>query len=103
MTGPQTTVLDFIFLPELLEGAAQGDVKRSFEAFIVALLTLVGSKEGQASCKEQFVRRIDYHKLEEVKEMDECTYFFRHCFKTRLCVKLLRGGGDKVLMYGYRQ
>ena len=47
------------------------------------------------------MRRIDYHKLEEVKGLADYTYFFRHCWSTRLCVKLQREGGDKALLYGY--
>ena len=47
------------------------------------------------------MRRIDYHKLEEEKEGEGYTYLFRHCWSTRLCVKLQREGGDKVLLYGY--
>ena len=49
----------------------------------------------------RYVRRIDYHKLEIEKEVEGYTYFFRHCWSTRLCVKLLEKGGNKVLLYGY--
>ena len=70
VTGPQSTFLDFNFVPELLDGAAPETVKQSFERFIVALFTLVGCEEGQAPRREQYVRRIDYHKLEEEKELE---------------------------------
>ena len=49
----------------------------------------------------QYVRRIDYHKLEEQGGSHGQKYVFKHSRATRLCVKLLREGEDKVLLYGY--
>ena len=47
------------------------------------------------------MRQIDYHKLEVEKAMEGYTYLFRHCWSTRLCVKLLEKAGDKLALYGY--
>ena len=47
------------------------------------------------------MRQIDYHKLEVEKAMEGYTYLFRHCWSTRLCIKLLEKAGDKLALYGY--
>ena len=100
--GRESVAADFIFVPALIfDGKTQEAIKRSFEDFIVALFTLVGVEEGNAPWWGQYVRRIDYHKLGEQGGAHGSKYLVKHSWDTRLCVKLLREGEDKVLLYGY--
>ena len=78
-----------------MEGVETGAVQKSFEGFIAELFTLVGSEEGVATEGVPYVRRIGYHKLEEEKGLEGYTYFFRHCWSTRVCVKLQIEGETK--------
>ena len=106
VSGSQSSFLDFVFLPEWLEGVkqqAQKGMQLAFENFITALFTVVGAAEGQRGWGE-YTRRIDFHKLEEerdIRDLHSYTYFFRHCWSTRVCVKLQGGGSGKDLLYGY--
>ena len=101
VTGPESARLDFTFVPQWLDGAERENTQQSFETLIVALVNLVAFEEGKATGGGQYVRRIGYHKLGQERGVEGYTYLFRHCWSTRLCVKLQREGGDKVLLYGY--
>ena len=98
--------MDFIFIPELLPLSEIGsnnttkDAQSRFDDFVISLLNKIAASETEKT-GQRYVRRVDFHKLEEEEIPDKYTYFFRHCGSTRLCVKLNKENSKRYLLYGY--
>ena len=101
VNGPDSAFMDFNFVPQWLPGEQPENMQQAFEGFIASLFVLVGFEGREEQDGGRYLRRIDYHKLEVEPGMEGYTYFFRHCWSTRLCIKLIEKDGDKLALYGY--
>lgn len=80
VTGENTAFVDFNFLPNWLEHEDVANVaeayivRRKFKIFIVELFTRVAALETTAG-QGEFMRRVDFHKLQEEAVTEQYTYF----------------------------
>ena len=104
VTGPETAHLDFNFVARWLHDPTTGQTGQSsqhdFDEFITSFCTLVAHEDSRETGK-QYQRRIDFHKLEEELALEKFTVFFRHCWSTRRCTKILGLDQSRYMLYGY--
>ena len=104
ITGPETAHLDFNFVARWLHDPTTGQTGQSsqhdFDEFITSFCTLVAHEDSRETGK-QYQRRIDFHKLEEELALEKFTVFFRHCWSTRRCTKILGLDQSRYMLYGY--